>query len=119
MYDKYVTLPVTTDKVQSRTHQFCIAGMPGAVGSMDATHIGMARCPYQLKQCYASFKQDMPSRTYNMIVDHRRRILYSTRGHPGRWNDKTLVLYDDLAMKFREGSIYNDLEFELVRTDRM
>ena len=56
----------------------------------------------------------MPSRTYNITVNHRRRILSSTRGHPGRWNDKSVVLYDDLACGLREGKLYNDIEFQLL-----
>ena len=44
-----------------------------------------------------SHKLDMPARTYNIHVTHRRRILYTTSGHPALWNDKTLQLFDDYA----------------------
>ena len=37
-------------------------------------------------------KKKKPTRTYNATVDHHRRFLNVTPGHPGRWNDKTLVV---------------------------
>ena len=59
----------------------------------------------------------MPTRTYNSTVNHRRRILSSTCGHPGRWNDKTLVLYDNLSTDLRDGRKYSDIVFELLQAD--
>lgn len=85
---------------------------------MDATHVGMLKCFYRLKQFNESWKLKMPCRTYNTTVNHRRRILYSTRGHPGRWNDKTLQLYDDLAKILRDGKQFTDGSFPLLRRTR-
>ena len=54
------------------------------------------------------------SRTYNATVSHRRRILSSTSGqHPSRWNDNTLILYDDFVVGLKEGTILEDYEFNL------
>ena len=54
------------------------------------------------------------SRTYNATVSHRRRILSSTSGqHPSRWNDNTLILYDDFVVRLKEGTILEDYEFNL------
>ena len=60
----------------------------------------------------------MPSRTYNLTCNHRRRILSSTRGHPGRWNDKTLVLFDEFVMGIHKGEILQDVEFELLERNQ-
>ena len=49
-----------------------------------------------------------------MTVNHRRRILGSTRGHPGSWNDKTVVLFDDFLMDIKRGKILQDNEFGLL-----
>jgi len=51
--------------------------------------------------------------TYNLIVNHARRILSTSRGHPGSWNDKTLVLFDDVAMGLHESTILKDFSFSL------
>jgi len=52
-----------------------------------------------------------------LTVNHRRRILCSTRGHPGRWNDKTLVQFDHLSTDLRDGKKYSDIGFELLQRD--
>jgi hypothetical protein len=57
------------------------------------------------------------ARTYNVSVNHRRRILYTTSGHPARWNDKTLVLFDDFAGGIHSGKLLDDVEFELWELD--
>lgn len=97
-FQKYVTIPTSTDDILKSSIEYANAGLPGCVGSQDATHVGMLKCSYHLKQYHDSFKLNMPSRTYNLTVNHRRRIIYTTCGHPGRWNDKTIQLYDKFAM---------------------
>uniref|UniRef100_A0A7S3PWF4 DDE Tnp4 domain-containing protein n=1 Tax=Chaetoceros debilis TaxID=122233 RepID=A0A7S3PWF4_9STRA len=52
-----------------------------------------------------------------MTVNHRRRILSSTTGHPSRWNDKTLIRYDKFACRVHRGDILNDNIFELLEHD--
>ena len=55
----------------------------------------------------------MPSLTYNMSVNHHRWILSTTSGHPSRWNDKTLQLYDELLKGVYDGSVLGDFTFVL------
>jgi hypothetical protein len=38
-------------------------------------------------------------------------------GYPARWNDKTLVLYDDFARGIHEGTCLSEVEFVLLETD--
>jgi hypothetical protein len=38
-----------------------------------------------------------------MTVNHRRRILGTTRGHPGRWNDKTILLFESFLHGLKRG----------------
>ena len=84
----------------------------------DATHVGMLRCYYKLKQYMMSHKLDMPSRKYNIHVTHRRRILYTTSGHPVRWNDKTLQLFDEYAKQMYHGNMFGgDFIFTLLEGD--
>ena len=116
-YEKYVWLPSSSSEIADSSYEFFIAGLAGCIGSQDATHVGMNKCHYKLKQFHDSFKLPMPSRTYNMTVNHRRRILSTTHGSPGRWNDKTLQLYDELSTKLRSGECYGDLKFFLWERD--
>ncbi len=57
------------------------------------------------------------ARTYNMTVNHRRRILSTTHGHPARWNDKTLANFDSFMTGIRNGGILDDVVFELFDVD--
>jgi hypothetical protein len=34
----------------------------------------------------------------------RRQVLATTTGHPARWNDKTVVLFDDFIVALNEGT---------------
>ena len=55
----------------------------------------------------------MTTRTYNLTVNHRRQILHSTTGHPGRWNDKTLVRFDSFMSELRNGAFDSTMSFQL------
>jgi hypothetical protein len=46
-------------------------------------------------------------------VNHKRKILHSTTGHPGRWNDKTLVRFDHFMDDLRNGAFDETMKFEL------
>ena len=73
----------------------------------------MLRCPHWAHNSHKGFKLSVPARTYNVTCDHSRRILGTTMGHPGTWNDKTLILFDQLIMDVKKGKVYADYEFEL------
>ena len=55
------------------------------------------------------------SRTYNLTVNHRRQILHTTTGHPGRWNDKTLIRFDTFMADLRDGAFDERINFKLKR----
>ena len=40
-------------------------------------------------------------------------MLYTTKGHASRWNDKTLVLFDEFLSVIHEGNILQDVLFHL------
>jgi hypothetical protein len=60
---------------------------------------------------------NIPSRTYNVTVTHWRQILGTTCGHPSTWNDKTIVLFDELVQGVNNGDKYSDNEFKLLEYD--
>ena len=39
--------------------------------------------------------------------------MHTTKGHPSRWNDKTLAFADEFMMKLRNGEILQDVKFQL------
>jgi hypothetical protein len=97
LYERYVVAPLDNRTAMSHLHEMQVAGFHGAVGSTHATHVVMERCKYALKQYHASPKTKHPARTYNLTINHWRQILSTTAGHPARWNDKTIILFDDFC----------------------
>ena len=53
-----------------------------------------------------------------MTVNRCRQILSSTFGHPARWNDKTLQLYELFVTGIQQGKKLDDVTFELVEADK-
>jgi hypothetical protein len=113
LYPQYVSMPTTAQDYQHHWSEFDIGGLTGACFSTDATNVIMWRCEHNLKQANMGFKNSHPARTYNVSVNHRRQVLHSTTGHPGRWNDKTLAMFDHFLSGIHEGNILQDVAFEL------
>ena len=113
LYSKHVTIPTTEEELQDCEVEYHKAGFPGCIGSSDATHIVMEKCKYSLRQLHLGYKLTHTARTYNITVNHRRRILSSTKGHPARFNDKTLCLFDDFINRLKTGAYDSKFHFDL------
>ena len=92
LFQRFVVEPRNIDEINDCNKEFSIAGLPGCIGSTDASHVVMERCIYALRQLHLGYKKEHTSRTFNLTVNHRRRILSTTSGHPARFTDKTLIL---------------------------
>jgi len=114
LYPFYVTMPTTEEQYNTRRHEFDVGGLTGAGFLTDGTHVIMWNCSHNLKQANTGFKQSHPTRAFNVSCNHRKQILYSTDGHPGRWNDKTLAIMDAFVCGVHEGKILQDVTFELA-----
>ena len=117
LFDAYVVMPTNAEEAEAHMHEMALAGFVGCCGSADATHVLMERCSYRLRQAHEGYKLQGTARSFNMTVNHRRRILFSTNGHPSRWNNKTLVLFDDFMRGIRNGNVLDDVVFELSERD--
>jgi hypothetical protein len=110
--------PSTATEVQDHMHEMSLAGMPGCPGLTDLTHIMWHRCPYNHHQSHLGFKMLLMAQTYNLTVNHQRLILSSTQEYPARWNNKTLVMYDEFVHQgMYEGTRLGDVEFVLLEED--
>ena len=67
----------------------------------------MEVCNYRLRQLHLGYKLAHTARTYNITINHHRRILSTTKGHLSWFNDKTLVFNDDFVNELINGE-YND-----------
>ena len=58
-------------------------------------------------------KSSHTTRAYQLVVNHRRQIIASTVGYPGRWNDKTIVRFDVFVTDIQRGLYLKDHKFTL------
>jgi hypothetical protein len=114
LYEKHVNYPSNFEEAKQHMKEFTEAGLPGALGSTDATHVTTWQCEYNLRNNHLGGKSSSTTRSFNITVNHCRRILHSTRGGPGRWNDKTMVLFDRFVKGIKDGDHLGDVEFELL-----
>ena len=49
LHDRHVTAPINFEEAKRHMHEFTIAGVPGALGSSDATHVTTESCEYNLR----------------------------------------------------------------------
>lgn len=113
LYKRYVISPSTEEEARHHMAEYMDAGLPGAVGSTDATHILLERVPNKHRQAHLGFKSSHTARAYNITVNHRRRILACTEGSPARWNDMTLATFDPFMQGLHDGTILHDHVFSL------
>jgi hypothetical protein len=113
LYPLYIKLPNTLQDLRACEKEYRDAGFPGCIGSTDATHIPLERVSCGIRQGHLGYKMSCTARTYNLTVNHRRQILHSTTGHPGRWNDKTLIRFDSFMTELQKGALNSTMLFEL------
>ncbi len=95
-----------------------MAGFPKCIGSCNASHILIEKCSNRLKNQHTAKTLPGTAQTYNITVNHRRRILSTTTRHPCRWNDKTLILFDSFARGLQnDNNALKDVEFTLCKRD--
>lgn len=105
LFAKHVVMPTTREAAEDAMYEFEKAGFHGAVGSGDATHVTTEKCSARLQNNHSGFKSKTPTLAFNMTVNHRRLILWTSCGMPGCWNDKTLQLHDDFFVGIDDGSV--------------
>ena len=67
----------------------------------------------QIKKQNLGGKSSHTTRAFQLVVNHRRQIIASTVGFPGRWSDKTVVRFDDFITDIQRGKYLEDTEFSL------
>lgn len=114
LYPMWVKRPVTEEEVKDHMSEFKAAAFDGCIGSADVTHIIMEKCCARLKNQNLGPKDSHTTRAFQLVVNHRRQILASTVGFPGRWNDSTIVRFDDFITDIQRGNYLADNVFSLL-----
>ena len=99
-----VRCPSTADEFEAAMSVFKLAGFPGCLGAMDCTHVRLWKCPASLYNAYKG-KEGYPSLVFQVVVDGQRRVLSSSRGFQGSFNDKQVTQRDVFAKKIAAGVV--------------
>lgn len=117
LYPKWVKRPETEEEIEDCMSEFVEAGFNGCIGSADVTHIVLERCHARLKNQNLGGKSSHTTRGFQIVVNHRRQIIASTVGYPGRWNDQTVVRFDGFVTDIQKGEYLNNHRFELINSE--
>lgn len=104
--------PASQEEIAKVTNVYKRLGFPGAIGSLDCTHIRWEKCPAGLRSTCKG-KEGYPSLSFELTVDHFRRIHAVSCGHYGGRNDKTIVKYDAHVQNIHLHGLYGDVEYQL------
>jgi hypothetical protein len=118
LFNKYVHFPANFEEAKTHMAEFAVAGFPGCVGSADCTHITMEKCNKNLKNHHTGPKSSHTTRTFSLTANHRRGILHTCTGGPGRWNDQTMVMCNSFIKGLHDGQHLTDISFKLKEYDR-
>ena len=112
--DRWIIYPTNAVEAADNLAVYSRLGFPGAVGSVDCTHVYWGRCPAQFSNTFSG-KEKKPTVAYEVTVNHSCRVLYISAGHPGSRNDKTIVKTDKLVMDLKDKKILQDVEYNLFK----
>jgi hypothetical protein len=62
---------------------------------------------------YWRCKRQNDYKVFNIIENHRWKVLNTRVAYPGRWNDKTDGLFNEIPEGMQNGMLYNGIEFQL------
>jgi hypothetical protein len=114
--DVFVKKPASVAELQESCDVYAKLGFPGCIGSIDVTHIPWHNCPAALANSYTG-KGKQPTIAFEVVCDHRRRIISVTDGHCGSRNDKAIIRLDPFANEVRHSGLYRDFQYKLFNRD--
>ena len=117
LYPKWIKRPETAEEIEDCMSEFVEAGFNGCIGSADVTHVIIERCHARLKNQHLGPKGSHTTRAFQVVVNHRRQIIASTLGYPGRWNDQTIVRFDGFVTDMKRGLYLKNHKFTLKNNE--
>ena len=110
IYPVFVQFP-TGKELDKVMHTYSQLVLPGAVGSMDCTHVKWMACP-KGERFGAVGKEGFPTLSFQVVVDHRKKVLHVSQWFLGATPDKTICKNDLFSLGVINGSL-QDISYEL------
>ena len=118
-FDKYFIKMPEGEELAQIINVYSRLGFPGAVGSMDCTHVPWLVCPSELTNLCVG-KDPRPSISFQVLVDHSRKVHHVSKGFFGGMNDINVCQFDFIVRNDQNGflnragnarNLYKDVEF--------
>ena len=111
-YHKHVYAPSSIDDIKNTEAKFAKMGFPGAITTIDATHVEWTMCP-AMHSWRCTGKDGYPTRSFNCAVGPNKEFHHVHRSHPGAQNDKTISRFDPFMQGLHSGRLYGQHMFHL------
>ncbi len=92
-------VPQISEQASTHVEEFSKAGCHGCVGSSDPTHIAKKNAVIVYCIIILVLKSKLTIRKLKRSMSHHWYILSTTLVYSGRWNNKTLDLFDNFLMR--------------------
>lgn len=116
LYPLFVKVPSTNEEFEKTMHEFTNAGFPGCVGAVDCVHVRLWGCPEEYK-ILSTGKEKFPTRVFQVVCDFNRRVLHSTVGYYGSYNDKTVLVRDKFMNNLKSGLVGENVEWTIFSAE--
>ena len=117
MGPEMIRWPQTPEEIHACREPFTLGGLDGCIGSTDATTVILEKVKADQKNLNSGWKEKHCVRNFNLTCNHRRRILNTTSGVPGRWPDKTTQKFDEFINELHAGTLYKNEEYTYYTLD--
>lgn len=110
MFPLYVRRPETEEEIAAAMEPYSVAGLCGAIGSVDATHVPLKNLKHSLQGVHKG-KEGYATRSFQVACLNNGTIISCTRGFLGTVTDKTISLYDPFVRGIHDGSLYSNVRW--------
>ena len=91
--------------------EYARLGLPGCIGSMDATFAAWEMCSRNLKNVCDGDKGK--GLLWNVVVTHFKLVVSVDGPFPATVNDKISVKYNDFIRRMRTHEMYNNVSYKI------
>ena len=109
-----IVYPAKGEYLQEVMNTYAALGLPGAIGSMDCTHVKWVMCPKR-KKFPCKGLEGFPTLAFQVVVDHNRRVQSVSQSFLGATPDKSICGNHLFSLAAQHGSL-EELEYELYDT---
>lgn len=105
----------TTTELAGIMEIYAFLGLAGCIGSFDVVHIPWGMCAFGLRLIFTG-KEGFPTLAFQVCVDHAGYIWHVCVGQYGSLNDKTIIRFDDYVSAIRDGSLFKDVFYYILKS---